>query len=332
MKIKITELEKLVVRVLHTRYSLEEANLIKDVVLFGELSGKSSHGILRLLKENYGVFTDGIEAKPKIIKKTNVSSLIEGNGNVGMLVGSLAMREAIRLAKVHSIGVVGTKNSINTTGSLSYYCEKIAKENLIGIIFTQNTTGMRMAAFSSKKGLFGTNPLAFGIPSIPHPIIFDMSTSAITYGEIVKLKNEGKTLPQNVALDAEGNMTQYPAKALEGATLPFDNSYKGSGLAMMIEILAAVWTGASFSDMSNEDGWGNLYIALSPNLLSDVDTLKRKTQQMIQIIKDTPTRTGKKIRLPGEHTLKIRDKHLKKGEIEVDASLIEKIKLQISTI
>src|SRR5476651_39979 len=99
MKIKITVLEKFITKVLLTSYSEEEVNLIKEVVLFGELSGRPSHGILRLLKENYGVFTDTIQGKPEYMRKTKVSTLIDGKGNVGMLVGSLAMQEVIKLGK-----------------------------------------------------------------------------------------------------------------------------------------------------------------------------------------------------------------------------------------
>lgn len=327
MKIKITELEKIVYQTLLAVYSPKQAKLIKEVVMFGELSGKTSHGLLRLLKENYGVFTDTITGEPEYIKKTKVSTLINGKGNVGMLVGSLAMREVILLAKENGIGVVGTKGSINSTGALSYYCEKIAKENLISIIFTHSTA--MMAPFMSTKALFGTNPLAFGIPSTPQPIIFDMSTSAITFGAIAKHKSQGKQLPDNVALDKEGNVTTDPEKALEGATLAFDNSYKGSGLAMMVEILAALWTGASYAENNKEDGWGNLYLALSPELLSDTETLKQKSRGLIETIKNVETRDRKQTRIPGENTLRIRDENLRKGEIEVDEDLLKKIKANI---
>ena len=241
-----------------------------------------------------------------------------------MLIGSLAMQEVIKLGQENGIGIVGTKGSINSTGSLSFYCEKIAKENLIAVIYTHCMP--MMAPFSSKKALFGTNPLAFGIPSIPHPIIFDMSTSAITFGAIAKLKAEGKELPPDVAIDTEGNITRDAAKAIEGATLAFDNSYKGSGLAMMVEILAAVWTGAAFAGVNKEDGWGNVYMAFSPDLLSDVDTFKEKTKQLVSVIKQAPTRDNKTIRLPGENTIQTRDENLAKGEIEVNETIYKQIK------
>ena len=228
MKIKIAELDKLVFEILLTKYPPEKANLIKEVVMFGELSGKPSHGLLRLLPKTYGVFTDTITGEPEFINKTKVSTVINGNGNVGMLIGSLAMQEVIRLAKENGIGIVGTRNSVNSTGSLTYYCEKIAKENLIGIIFTKS--GPVIAPFTSKKALFGTNPIGFGIPSMPHPIIFDMSTSAITFGSIMNHKLQGKHLPQNVALDKEGNLTTDPEKLLKERHLPLIVLIKALGL------------------------------------------------------------------------------------------------------
>ena len=324
MKIQIVELEKIVLDRLLTVYSEDDARRIAEVVLFGELSGKVSHGLLRLLPENFGTFTDTIEAKPEIIHKTSVSSLINGHGNVGMLIGSLAMDEVIRITKEHSIGIVGTKNSINTSGSLTYYCEQIAKENLIGIVMSHAVE--MIAPFSSKKSLFGTNPIAFGIPSEKQPIIFDMSTSAITFGSIASYKAQRKKLPDNVALDAEGNVTNDPAQALSGATLAFDNSYKGSGLAMMVEILAGLWTGAGYATKNKDEKWGNLFVAFSPDLLSDVETLKEKSQDLITVLKTTETRDGQPIRIPGQNTLSMRDAMLQKGEIEIDDVLLQKIK------
>ena len=272
MLIKIKELENLVKRVLLTEFSEEETILIKDVVMFGELSGKSSHGILRLIKGNYGVFVDKKRATPDFDRKTKVSTLIRGNNNPGMLIGPLAMQEAIKLAKRNGVGIVGTMESFNSVGPLSYYCEKIGKENLLGIIFVQAVA--QMAPFNLKHPFFGTNPMAFVVPSVSSPLIFDMSTSSITFGEIVKHKMEKRKLNPHTALDKNGEETTDPQKALEGATLAFDASYKGSGLAMMVEILAAVWSGGGYALLHEENGWGNLFIVMSPELLSDIETLK----------------------------------------------------------
>jgi L-2-hydroxycarboxylate dehydrogenase (NAD+) len=324
MRIKILELERLVLDKLALFYSEEEARLITDVVLFGELSGKPSHGISRLLKENYGAFVEGTRGVPQLVHKTKVSTVIDGEGNPGMLVGSLAMQEVIRLAKVSGLGIVGTKRSINSTGSLSYYCEKIAKENFIAIIFTHCEP--MLAPFHSKKALFGTNPLAFGIPNEPEPLIFDMSTAAMTFGSIAKYKSTQRDLPEHVAIDKAGNPTINPDEALKGAILAFDNSYKGSGLSMMVEILAGLWTGASFAGNEADEQWGNLYMAFSPELLSDIDQFKQRVSKLLQTVKTTPTREGIPMRIPGEHSFQLRDKHLAQGEIEVDEEVLQRIR------
>lgn len=143
----------------------------------------------------------------------------------------------------------------------------------------------------------------------------------------MKAKAEKKSIPTNVAIDKKGNMTTDPEKAAYGSTLPFDNSYKGSGLAMIIEILASVWTGASFVNLNYEkDGWGNLYMALTPNLLSDGETFKKRIQELITILKTSPTKDDKAIRIPGENTFRILEENRKKGEIEVNESIIKTIK------
>ncbi len=323
MTIKITELRQIVKKALMTVYKEGYADLITDVIMYGETSGRKSHGILRLLKENFGVFVDHIQGDPEYIYKTTVSTVIDGKGNPGMLVAPLAMIEVIKLAKEHGIGIVGTNHSINSTGAVSYYCEKIAQEDLIAIVMTHSS--LFIAPFNSKKALFGTNPISFGIPGEPYPLIFDMSTAAITFGEIAKLKSEGKKLPQDVAIDKEGAITTDPSKAMEGALLSFHNSYKSSGLAMMVELLAGAWTGASYGNSELKNGWGNLYMAFSPNLLSSTEEFKQKSKQLIKTLQTIETRDSKAVRIPGEHTRTVRNENIAKGEIEVHDAVLKRI-------
>lgn len=327
MEIAIAELEELALRVLKTRYNDDDARHICDVVMYGELSGKVSHGILRLLPENYGVFTSGIKEKPAYIKKTEVSTLIESNGNVGMLIGPLAMNEVVRLALSHGIGIVGTKGSINTTGALSYYCETIARENLICIVMSHYHP--LMAAFGSKKKIFGTNPIAFGIPAKPAPFVFDMACSAMTFGDMVKYQSSGKKLPYGVAVNAAGVPTTDPGEARDGALLPFDHGYKASGLAMIVEILAAVWTGASFAGFQTEKGCGNFYMALSPELLGDAASLKSRMRECMELLQKTETRDGTPLRLPGMRTQKTVKTNRENGRIDVDETVVRKLREMI---
>lgn len=324
MIIKITELQHIVKKTLLTQYTEEFADLITDVVIYGETCGRKSHGILRLLKQNFGVFVDTIEGKPEYVRKTKASTVINGKGNPGMLVAPLAMKEVIKLGKENGIGIVGTFRSINSTGCLSYYCEQIANQNLIAVVMAHSS--LFIAPYNSKKALFGTNPIAFGLPSHPSPLIFDMSTAAITFGEIAKLKSEGKKLPPDVAIDKKGTITTDPSKAMDGALLSFHNSYKGSGLAMMVELLAGMWPGASYGGINQKDGWGNLYMAFSPDLLGDLETFKQKTHQLVETLKHIETRDGREVRIPGEHTTDVRNQTLMSGVVEINEEVLHEIK------
>ncbi|OGK24742.1 hypothetical protein A3C25_06140 [Candidatus Roizmanbacteria bacterium RIFCSPHIGHO2_02_FULL_38_11] len=241
-----------------------------------------------------------------------------------MLVGPLAMNEVIRLAKENGFGVVGTSGSSTSSGSLSYYVEKIAKVDLIGIVMAQSPEST--PPYGGIEPLFGTNPIGFGFPAKNKPLIFDMGTSAISFGAILEAKALGKKLPMNVALDKEGNITDDPNKAIDGATLSFDRSHKGAGLAMMVEILAGLWPGAWFTVHNKEAGWGNLFMAFSPDLLMDLNEFKERVNLLVETVRNSKTKDGKKVRISGERTINIRNDKLKKGFLEIEDRLLNQLK------
>src|SRR3990167_4109507 len=193
MKIKIEELQKLVLQSMKSKYDKDYSSRMAELIMFGELSGRVSHGLVRLLIGG-SILSQNPTGKAVITSVTILSSMIEGNGNPGMLVGSLACDEVIRIAKENDFGIVGTRGSHTSSGSLTYYLEKIAKENLIGIVMAESSTST--PPFGGIEPLFGTNPIAFGIPSSPRPVIFDMGTTAITFGELLNAKTLGKSIPE----------------------------------------------------------------------------------------------------------------------------------------
>lgn len=324
MKVPIDELNQLITKTLRQKYDEEDTEKIRNVLLFGELSGKTSHGIVRLAVGNSSVMAQHPTGKPTIIHKTKLSSLIVGNGNPGMLVGSLAMQEVIQIGKKHGFGLVGTRQTNSSSGCISYYLEKIAQQYLIAIIMAQSPKST--VAYGGIEPLFGTNPIAFGIPSLPQPIIFDMATAAISFGAILKSKELGEKLPMHVALDSQGNMTTDPAKAIEGATYAFDNSYKGSGLAMMVEILSGVWPGADFVGKNPEGGWGNTFMAFSPDLLMEPEKFKQNAQKLIETVRQSKTADNTQVRISGERTLTTRNKHIQEGYVVIDDHLFNELK------
>lgn len=321
MKIKVSELENQVLKVLgKSGYSVEDAEMIKNVVMFGQMSGKLTHGIVRLFKGDLNLLENNGDEPYEVVEKTQNSAQIIAHHQPGILIGHIAMNKAIELAKKNKIAFVSTLGTLSTSGCLTYYLEQIARNNLIGIVMSQSAPFI--APFNSHEPLFGTNPMGYGFPTNGNPLLFDMATSAITYGDVLIASTTGKELPENIALDKSGNATTNPNEALEGSVLSFDNSYKGSGLAMIVEILAGVLAGSGFIDLHQEKDWGNLFIAISPELFMSTDEFKSRMDEFISRVETAKTNDGEKVRLPGMKTLATRDENLADDEIEIDDEIL----------
>lgn len=329
MKVKVKELENLVKTALEKKYSKEYSELISKVILFGELSGKSSHGVVRLISGGSSCIAQKPSGKLKIKKVTKVSELIDANGNPNMLAASVATLDSIKFAKKYGFSIIGTNGTFSTSGCLTYYVEKIAKENLIGIVMARSP--LCQPPYGGIEKIFGTNPIAWGIPANPKPFLFDMGTTGISYGAVLKARATGQKLPENVAIDPNGNPTSDPQTALDGSLLAFDNSYKGSGLAFIVEILAGTLTRAGFGGINEDDGWGNIFVVFSPELLSDTKEFKKKMKKFVNKVRNSKTKDESKVRIPGENTIKTRDENIKRGWVEIPDELINAIKNYINT-
>lgn len=321
MKVKVSELNNQILDVLVKHgYKHEDAVMIRDIVMFGQMSGKLSHGLIRLYKGSLNVIENQGEKEIEIMQITPQSATIRAYQQPGMLIGHIGMNKAIEIAKSENIGIVTTKGTISTSGCLTYYLEKIALQGLIGIVMSNSEPFV--APFNSTEPLFGTNPMGFAFPSKEKPLLFDMATSITTFGHVVSAATTGDKLAENIALDKNGNFTTDTNEALEGSVLPFDNSYKGSGLGMVVEILAGVLSGASFIDLYKEESWGNIFIVFSPELFMPAEQFKSRMSEFIQRVENARTKDGEKVRLPGVQTIANRDKNLQDDEIEIEDEIL----------
>src|SRR3989344_4481550 len=291
MKIKIKELEKVVRKALFTKYDKRAVDLMTPIIMFGELSNTKSHGIIRICSSGENILSRKPKGYPSVEKRSRNSELIQGKGNPGMLIGAIACQAVIKLGKKYGIGIVGSKDSTSSSGCLTYYLEKIANEDLIAIVMARAPSDV--APHGGLDRLFG--------------------------------KNLGEKLPENVAIDRQGKMTTDPSEALEGAFLTFDNSYKGYGLAMMVEILAGVFPGAQYLDLKDGDGWGNLFIVIDPGLLTSTGKFKEKVEKLVGRVRNSKSVSGEKIRIPGENKIGIRNRTMKSGFVDVDEKTIQDI-------
>jgi LDH2 family malate/lactate/ureidoglycolate dehydrogenase len=155
-----------------------------------------------------------------------------------------------------------------------------------------------------------------------------MATSAEAWFGLVTAEAEGKSIRSDIAYDSEGRETTSPAAALSGALRVFDRSYKGSHIALMIELLAGAMTGASMNDKKESHNWGSLVIAIDPAEFSgSLEEFQRNAQIMCDRVKSAKKLEGvTEILLPGERGDRVEARNLAKGTIEISDAVDKKLR------
>lgn len=322
MKIAVSELKDLTAKALKKYgYHDSEIAVISKVLLFAQLRG-NNQGVVKLIGKGIPRRPDG--APPKIIKETPVSARIDGNKTHAIVVMDQLTDIAITKAKTSGVGIVGNFNTSESTGALAYYVNKIAAAGYIGIAFA-SAPFQTTAPFGSNEARFCTNPLAFGIPSKSDPILLDMSTSAMAYYGLIEAKTAGRDVPEGTGYDASGKPTVNPAEIMGGALKAFAG-HKGSGLALVVQILAGAFVGAD-SFNNDSDNAGNLVMAIDPNIFISPQDFKESVSAIIAKVKSARKIDGvAEILVPGERGNKLFNSHQQTGELEIDDNLLAALK------
>ena len=310
--------------------SIEHSKISAKAIINAELVGAPSHGISRIYSYCKRIQKNVINTKPKLkIKKISSSiSLIDADNSIGFVGAHYGINQAIYNAKKTGLGLVAVKQS-GHYGLSSYYAEMATKKGLAAFCFTNAPPAI--APHGARKTLFGTNPICFAVPTgSKKPFILDTSMSMINRGKIRRAAKLKKNIPLGVALDKNGKPTNDPKKALEGLQLPIA-SFRGSGLAWMVDILSGVITGANhggkvkdpFDDFSGPQNVGHLFIVFKTNLF--VKDFNKRIKENIKRVKKLPKIKGiNKIYYPGENKAERYKKNLKK--IDIPLNLLNEIK------
>jgi len=323
VKLKIGILKKEVTNIFKKfGLSNNDALISANALINAELVGAYGHGLSRLKMYCDRIKKKVINPKPKIkIKKISQSiSHVDANNSIGFVAADVAVKIAIQNAKKTGMGMIAVKNS-GHYGLSGYYAEQAVKKNLITMIYTNAPPAV--APHGALKSLFGTNPICFGTPTGSKvPFILDTSVSMINRGKIRVAARNNQKIPKGVALDKFGKPTTDAKKALKGVQLPMA-SFKGSGLAWMVDILSGVLTGGNhagrvkdpFDDFSGPQNIGHLFIVFKSNLF--VNNFKTRIKDNIKTIKKLPKIKGiKEIMYPGQNKFK-RFKENQKKEIKI---------------
>jgi len=285
-----------------------DADLVARLLVKAELRGYAGHGVTRV--SQYLQFIENktydLTAKPEVEREGKVTAVVDGKHCIGQVAANLAMEIAIKKAKEHGAGIVCLRRA-GHTGRLADYMEMATAQGLIGMgavsVGSATTT-----LYGGMKPIAGTNPMAFGIPARGgKPIILDFATASMSMGEIQKRVAKNEMIPDGVLLDGNGRPTtdfktfRGPPR---GVFLPF-GGYKGSGVALVTEMLGGLLTGnGPGKDWWNKGGHGvnGVFLqAFAVEEFQELDTFYDRVDEFIAFIKSTQLAPGfSEILSPGE--------------------------------
>jgi LDH2 family malate/lactate/ureidoglycolate dehydrogenase len=320
MQVILSELRRQVERVLaNSGYDSSEIPVIADILMYAQMRG-NNQGIVKLTGK--GMPKDHRAGPIGILKETPLSLLLDGNHNLGMVVVHKGMDQVLEKAAKTGFAILGTRNTASPSGAIGYFARYIARRGFIGWVFSGSYP--MVAPWGSSEPLFGTNPIAIGIPARPAPVVLDMSTSSMAWFGIKEALLAGREIPDHVAFDKHGQPTTDPAQALEGAIRPFGGTFsghKGFGLSLMVEMLTGPLVGATFCGIGSGD-WGNLLFIIDPGLLTDREDFLAQTSQLADRVRNADKLDGvEHIFLPGERGDLQEKQAMETGMIEIEEGL-----------
>jgi len=224
-----------------------DAATVAGALIDADLVGADAHGIFRLASYARNLQTGRVNPKAKItvVQRSPATALIDGDNGMGHLVMTRAANLAVELARASGVGWVGARRS-NHAGAAGVYATIPLAQGMVGI-YAAVSSANHMAPWGGSEPLMGTNPIAVAIPAGKEaPVVLDIATSVASFGTIRTHAITGTPLPEGWVVDRKTGEPITDAKRVaEGVLLPI-GGYKGSGLALMIGLLAGVLNGAAF--------------------------------------------------------------------------------------
>ena len=266
----------------------ETASILSDLIMKAERDGSLSHGLFRLPAYVSGLKSGKINGKGKPEVKIISPSVIRvlGNGCLAPVVLNKGVPELIKAAKENGIAVLAITNS-HHMAAMWPETEMIAEQGLVAFACTSYKP--MVAPAGAKKALFGTNPISFAWPRPGKtPVVYDMATATMAMGDVMVAARDGHQVPLGTGLNKDGKETTDPKEIVKGSggvLLPF-GGYKGSAIAMMVELLAGALVGDNFSyetaAKDNKDGGppsgGEFILAISPDKVAGDDWAKHSDE------------------------------------------------------
>ena len=309
-------------------FTPERARLCARLFADANRDGVYSHGLNRfprfILQIQNG--TIDIHAQPQLLAGIGALERWDGKIGPGPLNAFHCMERAIALSRKNGVGCVALANTTHWMRGGNYGWQA-ADAGFIGICWTNTLPNLPPWGASDPR--VGNNPVIIAVPRPAGHVVLDMAVSQFSYGALASYRMRGELLPVDGGFDAADRLTRDPA-AIEQSKRPLPIGYwKGSGLALMLDLVAAMLSGGRAthqitSDPDREGELSQVFIAMHPSSLGSPEAAARIADEVIAYFQLPPGSKGERVRYPGEQVLKIRSENLAKG-IPVEPSIWEKV-------
>ena len=275
------------------------SELVADSLVASNLRGVDSHGVslLPYYLAQWQCADVDVRGVGKIASETGACITFDGENAIGQLVAASCCDHAVRLAGEFGVGVVTARES-NHFGAAAYWAKRISAERRIGIVFC-NASPL-VPPWQGREGRLGTNPICMAVPGGEEPAwLLDMATTTVAANKIFKaFNNKTPSIPAGWAMDKEGVPTTSTDEAYHGLLMPL-GGYKGSGLAVMVEILCAVLSGSAIGSELGGIRFpgkpvrvGQFYLALEVERFMPVTEFGARMDKLIRMLKSTAPAKG----------------------------------------
>ncbi len=325
----------------------DDAEIVGDILIEADLRSVSSHGLIRL-SSYYGNRLKAGYMNPKtvtkVIKETDTTIVFDGGNGLGQVNGYRAMTSCIEKARISNIAIA-TVNKSNHYGIAGYYAMMALPHDMIGISMT-NSQPLQAPAFG-RTAVLGTNPIAVAAPSDKeYPYVLDMATSVVSIGKIKVFEKKGEKIPMGWGIDDDGAVTGDPKKVQSGgpgALLPLGSteelrSYKGYGLALLVDILcgalsgSAILTDVGFPHEPKASDVGHFFMAIKVDAFRPILDFKSQIDYMVKLLKDSPRAKGQDtIYIAGEKEYLAAEENRAKGVPLLD-KIVEELRVNGAAI
>lgn len=310
----------------------DKADAVADILVEGELLGRSTHGLALLAPYLKEIETGGmrVEGEPETLADFAACLAWNGRKLPGPWLILKAMDEAMVRARRFGMAAVTIQRS-HHTAALGTYLSRVTARGYLMLLTLTDPGFSSVAPHGGVAPVLTSNPIAFGAPTEGDPILIDVSTSMVTNGMVAKHRREGRSFDQPWLLDAAGLPSTDPAVIFAdppGTVLPLgglDAGHKGYGIGMMVELLSGCLSGRGRAEPN--DGWSAsvFILMIDPAAFGSNEAYLRQVEALVAACRASPPRPGfDRVRLPGEASTRRRAEQLRDGMVldpEIAAAL-----------